>query len=157
MKVLKCFNLVDKDGTPLRLNLGVLEDTCDLLSSNDKGYRWRFLGSNIPMPVRNGTWFNGFQEATMMNWLMGHGWALVTKVDMLTGRAYVYNLPKGNEEPVTSECDIHNVRDRAAFEDSIRYLVDNGKRITATKMYRYTHGGTLHEAHMAVREICDET
>ena len=149
---LVCFKLVNADGGKLRLYLGRDEGYADCYGNPDKGFRWSFVGSKIPMPVRAYTWFNGFPENIMLDWLKGNGWALRSRVEMSTGKATVYELPfvdepsKGNETPYVAYKD--------TFDDVLRELVRNGRRITAVRLYRYAHGGTLQESTNATREIC---
>lgn len=157
MKVLKCYNLVNDKGNALQLELGIGNQSSDEYpkESSDKGYRWRFWGYIIPMPVRSGYWFNGFTESVMLEWLKGNGWYPRTCVNMRTGRALVYELPsaepiKGNEE--------HRSWDVDAFHNVIRELVKSGRRLTAVRVYRYAHhDATLKNSDAAVREICGES
>lgn len=94
VKVIKVYNLVNSKGNKLRLRLGELKSRDDaFVSSADQGLRWSFIGANIPMPVRSSTWFNGFPEHIMLEWLKGNGWYVQTCVDMCDGRARVYNVP----------------------------------------------------------------
>ena len=154
---LRCFNLVNEEGRKLRLYLG-LEEGYEFTFGPDKGFRWCFEGGAIPMPVRSGEWFNGFPEATMMNWLMDHGWYPETVVDMNTGRSRIFNITKGNENhaPAKPNHDT-SLRDNGtyknAFNAAIRHLVDNHMNVIAIRVYRYVHGGSLVEARDAVNEI----
>lgn len=94
------FNLVDSNGTKLQLRLGRLKERQNHVL--DRGFRWSFVGTKIPMPIRAYTWFNGFPENIMLDWLKGNGWALRSRVEMCTGKATVYELPehsKGNNIP----------------------------------------------------------
>lgn len=103
VKTFRVYNLVNSKGNKLQLELGITdvrrEDT--VWSSADKGYRWRFIGKHIPMPVRSLYWFNGFPESIMLDWLKGNGWFVHTRVDTGSSYAEVYELPccycsKGN-------------------------------------------------------------
>lgn len=161
------YNLVDSNGTKLQLRLGRLKGYSDELLSYycDQGFRWSFVGSKIPMPVRAYTWFNGFPENIMLDWLKGNGWALRSRVDMGTGKATVYELPfmdeprKGNEKPNevdlfgTDEYPPYGEMSKPAFEQVIRELCNNGRKLTAVRLYRYAHGGRLSKANDAVNEI----
>lgn len=91
MHIYKTYNLRDDSGNRIIMQLGLDSDVRQTACRDnpDKGWRWRFIGTKIPMPVRSGTWFNGFQEDTMLLWLSEHGWELEAKVSMLTGRAIV--------------------------------------------------------------------
>ena len=114
---LRCYNLVNAEGRKLLMYLGRYE-SCErgdypngLECPNDKGFRWMFEGSEIPMPVRHGTWFNGFPEKVMLDWLKGNGWALHATVNMATGKTTVYELPKANEmlaPKLTAAQEAHN-------------------------------------------------
>ena len=162
--IIVVYNLLDSNGTKLQLRLGRLKGYGDGLFAyhTDQGFRWSFAGSKIPMPIRAYTWFNGFPEKTMLDWLKGNGWALRSRVEMSTGKATVYELPvvdepnKGNEStaPATSAqpCEFY----KSVFDDVLRSLVTERKRITAVRVYRYAHGGTLGEATDAVKEICKD-
>lgn len=152
------YNLVDSNGTKLQLRLGRIKGYANAnLVCNDRGFRWSFVGSKIPMPVRAYTWFNGFPENIMLDWLKENGWALRSRVEMSTGKATVYELPsadefsKGNENP-GHICEEVN---RQAFEDAIIRYMRDGHILMAVRLYRYAHGGTLHNASDKVRKIAN--
>jgi hypothetical protein len=158
--VLKVYNLVNDKGNKLQLRLGELksrhDDVC--ISSGDKGIRWSFVGTNIPMPVRSRTWFNGFPAATMLEWLKGNGWYVQTCVNMCDGKATVYALPGDNDASKGNEtCAAPSEEDERVFRDTIYSLVKNGKRISAVRLYRYANCCSMQEAYYAVREICGES
>lgn len=95
-KVIRVYNLVDSKGNKVQLELGTFDPNQNdeyPLSALDKGYRWRFIGKHIPMPVRSMCWFNGFPEPIMLDWLKGNGWFVRTRVDMCSGYAEVFELP----------------------------------------------------------------
>lgn len=155
------YNLVDANGAKLQLHLGRIKGSEDFPGCVhvDKGYRWRFIGTKIPMPVRNGTWFNGFPVDTMLEWLNGNGWYLHTRVTMHNGQVHIFELPKGNaNNPISdaNEFPIHPEIDRLPFECVIRTLVRDCNMVTAVRVYRYAHGGTLYDAHQKVKEICNK-
>ena len=91
---IRTYNLVNTNGNKLQLQLGLdVEINADFCKGDpDKGYRWCFIGTKIPMPIRSGTWFNGFPERTMLEWLAKHGWVCSTIVNMNTGNAIVYAI-----------------------------------------------------------------
>lgn len=152
---LVCFNLVNADGVKLRLYLGRDEGYADCYGNPDKGFRWSFVGSKIPMPVRAYTWFNGFPENIMLDWLKGNGWVLCSRVEMITGKATIYELPKSDEASKGNETlSTNRIAYKDIFDDVLRELVRNGKRITAVRVYRYAHGGTLQDCTNAVKEVC---
>ena len=97
-KVIRVYNLVDCKGNKLRLELGLISVdresiSYDPIMHGDSGYRWRFIGKQIPMPVRSMCWFNGFPEPIMISWLKGNGWFPHTRVEMCSGYAEVFELP----------------------------------------------------------------
>lgn len=101
----------------------------------DTGYRWSFLGREIPMPVRNGTWFNGFPHDTMMLWLAQHEWYVETEVDMLSGKAKVHELP----EPVEEYEERQMISDEVVFYDLVRELLCDNDLDKALAIVRYAH------------------
>ena len=157
MKVIKVYNLVNSKGNELQLELGIGDCTPGEYPNDtkDNGYRWRFFGFNIPMPVRSGYWFNGFSESIMLDWLKGNGWYPRTRVNMRTGRTLVYELPKGNEEDIRILPERYE-HEECVFREIIRDLCHNGKTMRATSLYRYANGGEIRDAHKAVKEICGE-
>lgn len=152
IKIIRVFNLVDSHGDKLQLELGMIDhnpsDCIDPVMHGDTGLRWRFIGKSIPMPIRSRTWFNGFPENVMLEWLKTNGWYPRTRVDMCDGNAYVYELPNSQEDINRSE------EDEQAFCEVIRNLKRNGKNISAVRLYRYANGGSLGEAYNAVKKIC---
>lgn len=151
---LKVYNLLDSKGNKLRLKLGHVEDFTPTYHG-ERGYRWSFIGTNIPMPVRNGTWFNGFPEPIMLDWLNGNGWYVQTCVDMSSGKADVYELPNGNDDLDIEIAPERFETDERTFCEIIRELVHNNRRVSACRLYRYANGGDLRDADKAIREICN--
>ena len=154
-KVIRAYNFVNASGGKLQLNLGVVDRKANVCCHDDRGWRWQFIGKEIPMPVRSGTLFNGFPEPIMIDWLKGNGWFLHTRVNMYSGKANVYEVPKVEEDRLA--WPIHSQLERRQFDDAIRYLYENGKRSTAIRTYLYAHGGHLKDAVNAVREIVDQS
>jgi hypothetical protein len=146
------YNLVNSKGNKIKLELGsIIRPRSEYPDdSKDAGLRWRFIGKSIPMPVRSGTWFNGFPESVMIDWLKGNGWYHYTRVNMRTGDAYVYDPPKGNED-----CDHTYEEDEQVFQKIIRELYNNSKRISAVRLCRYAHNCSFQEAYNTVTEIVD--
>ena len=96
VKTFRVYNLLNANGERLRLRLGYAVDDDGRPYNRDSGLRWSFDGRNIPMPVRSRTWFNGFPEPIMLSWLKRNGWYPHTRVELTTGYAGVFELPKGN-------------------------------------------------------------
>ena len=135
--IIKVYNLVDSKGNALLLLLGVAP------SNGKHALRWSFIGHAIPMPVRSGTWFNGFPADVMLEWLNANGWYVRTEVNMTTGKASVYELPepaapKGNEK---------------VFNRVIARMCRNGQKATAALIYQYAHSCSISEAIRAVDDI----
>jgi hypothetical protein len=79
------------------------------------------------MPVRAYTWFNGFPENIMLDWLKGNGWAIRSRVEMGTGKATVYELPTCNKEASAQE--MYNSTIQTALENAMKKISeakDNG-------------------------------
>lgn len=154
---LRVYNLVNAKGNRLRLNLGFIDGSIDepLVDDHDRGWRWRFEGRNIPMPVRSGYWFNGFPESVMLDWLKGNGWSLRTVVNMVTGAATVYELPNGDE----ADCKGNEEVDSRAYDalvHAVRLLWNDDSKRKAVTLYKQMMGCTICEAKDAVREIIDQ-
>ena len=58
-KLIKTILFRDSNGNNLRLTLGKIEDM-EAYGASDRGFRWRFVGVRIPMPIRSYEWFNGY-------------------------------------------------------------------------------------------------
>ena len=154
---IRIYNLVNAKGIGLQLKLGIIKGAERVPNGlrGDSGYRWSFKGTQIPMPVRNDTWFNGFPEETMLDWLKANGWCLRTIV-YSNGEAQVFDLPEAEEQPKANE--EHEYRDiyQYVFHDVIKDMCIHYRKADATRLYRYVHGGSLHHAVKAVNEIWDE-
>lgn len=113
MDIIHVYNFVDANGAKLQLNLGVLKEK-EGLPKGDAGLRWSFVGTKIPMPVRAHTWFNGFPEPVMLDWLKANGWHLHTDINPRTNNVNVHELPKAteasyeNEVLVNAICSLYN-------------------------------------------------
>ena len=160
IEVLKSYNLVNSKGTKLQLQLGIADgDVPDRypICNADRGYRWRFIGTEIPMPVRSMYWFNGFAEEIMLEWLKGNGWYPQTCVHMYTGRADVYELPKANE-PIKAD-EEYKLSEAAircgeeALHNAVCMLCKAGLKLRAVALYRYIHPSSLVDAKYAVDDI----
>ena len=152
VKIIRVYNLVNPKGKRLQLRLCILHPDDREKFCGDTGYRWSFLGTEIPMPVRAGTWFNGFPADTMIAWLAENGWYLATEVSMASGEVKVHGLP----EPEEAYHDYQFANDQMEFNKLIKELYENGKRTNAIFLYRYAHEVGTQTAIKAVREICAE-
>ena len=114
------------------------------------------------MPVRKGTWFNGFPEYTMIMWLVEQGWHVRTVVDPVTCKADVYNVPDDDEEEDGEAIELFDVSDiptcgdleLGVVEEAVRILHRCNRRLTATKLYRLVYKCGLRDAKEAVEAIC---
>lgn len=156
VKALVSYNLRHSDKPAmLMMQYGRVSDDYGNVINSTTAQRWRFFGPQIPMPVRSGTWFQGFSADEMLEWLRREGWTLETKVTIGTGYATIY---KGNESSAYN--DPINVppltRGKDSFERVIRELIQDGRKPTAYLMWRYAHGGSLAQAKSAVKALVDK-
>lgn len=154
--VLYVYNLVDANGTKLQLRLGHIReiDPAGSIYNTDHGYRWSFIGTKIPMPVRNGTWFNGFPVNTMLNWLKENGWYLRSRVTMHNGYVIVHDIPYIPQLPMKDDIPAYiSVKGKQVLADAIRHLCANGMKLDAICLYRYVNPCTLSEGKNAVDKI----
>lgn len=150
INVIRVYNLVNPKGTRLQLRLGVMNLEPQDKYDGDTGFRWSFLGTNIPMPVRKGTWFNGFPHDTMMLWLAEHNWYVETEVDMLTGKAKAHALPEPEEEYDSKTM----AEDGDVFYAHLKELDAQGKFGIAVQLYSYANEVGHWTARQIVKEIC---
>ncbi len=77
----RVFHKVDRPDIRLYLCKGiVLNEDKDALSPNGDRYRWMIKGLRSPFPVRNGTWFEGFEPSVMKKYLADNGYAFAEVV-----------------------------------------------------------------------------
>ena len=150
IKVIKVYNLVNAKGNKLQLRLGFIDKADHRCGNKDTGLRWSFVGSKIPMPVRNGTRFNGFPADTMLLWLAENDWYVVTEVEMTTGKAKVRGLPEPEEEYT----DEQFANDEIAFNCVLQEMNSKGRFGTAVQLYSYAHEVGHWTARQLVKEIC---
>ena len=153
MKIIKTYNLVNTKGNRLQLMLGALDSSAGLCTQEDTGFRWSFLGTNIPMPVRNGTWFNGFPENIMLAWLEEHGWYVETCVNCTTYRVTVYDhSQKGNECFSQNENEPDDLL-KSALNHAMQLLIEAKCPLRAERLYKRIYGCSPLEAAKAVRDM----
>lgn len=150
INIIRVYNLVNPKGTRLQLRLGHIRKFNGIPTDGDTGYRWSFLGREIPMPVRNGTWFNGFPADTMLLWLAEHEWNVETEVDMATGKAKAYALPEPAEEYDAKTL----AEDGVAFNLHLKELNAQCRFGLAVQLYSYAHEVGHWTARQIVKEIC---
>lgn len=149
IKIIRMYNLVNPKGKRLQLRLGVMQLEPQEKYYGDTGYRWSFLGREIPMPVRNGTWFNGFPHDTMMLWLAEHEWHVETEVNMLSGKAKVYGLP----EPEDEYEELQLIADEQVFYNLVKELLCNNDLDKALAIVRYAHEISTRTAMEIIKNI----
>lgn len=155
VKTLYVYNLLNSNGDELRMRLGYVVDANGNPYNVNAAWRWSFDGKKIPMPVRSRTWFCGFPEQTMISWLNGNGWYVRTRVDVMSGYAEVYELPKGNEEQYELS-DIAIKQGEGALKDAIKLFCKADNKMKAIMLYRYFHPCNLKNANEAVEKIQHE-
>ena len=148
VKTFRVYNLLNANGERLRLRLGYTVDNNGTPCNGKAGWKWSFNGKNIPMPVRSGTWFDGFPEPIMISWLKGNGWHLQTRVEPYSGYAKVFELPNGNENTIDIAFD-------RALDCALRLMWNNGNHLHAMHLYCHINGCTIAEAQIAVKGIVD--
>lgn len=91
VKALVSYNLRHSvSGTTLMMQYGRVSDDYGNVINSTAAQRWRFIGRQIPIPVRCGTWFQGISATEMLDWLYREGWILESRVDIGSGYARVY-------------------------------------------------------------------
>lgn len=156
VNVLKIYNFVDSDNNQLQLRFGVLVDRDDL-PPKDMGWRWSFVGTKIPMPVRCGTWFSGFPADIMLDWLKSQGWTACACVNLITGKVIVYESQvKSKLCDVLSKLKPLDILEERALATALTLLVKNGNVTRACMLYRYIYGGSINDANKAIRTICHD-
>lgn len=147
---IRTYNLVNAKGATLQLTLGRFENAARArIVGPDKGFRWKLVGTAIPMPVRSETWFNGFPEPDMLIWLNGNDWYVRTSVDMLTGKAKVWDLP----EPFEDYPDYQMAFDEEEFHKHLVDLCNNGEYSKAISLYRFCYEVSSSTARKVVMEL----
>ena len=150
MDIIKIYNLLNPNGDKLQLRLGIFECTD---GPKDAGFRWSFVGAKIPMPVRSDTWFNGFPENIMLDWLKENGWLPHTCVNLESGEVKVYEPSwKGNKSS-SQKGNEHDPKLKQALEKAITLLANDDCLVPAARVYSYLHDCSKIDALNAVREM----
>lgn len=141
-----------KDGYKLLLCYGRTVGDNGHMEFRDCGQRWSVISTHNPIPVRNATWFQGFDFLTMNKYLSDAGFVLVAKTNFYSGFTTVYASVADANTP----CAAPLTRGRERFEEVIRELVRDCRKGTACMVWRYAHGGTLYQAKQAVEALVDK-
>lgn len=148
VKPIKVLLLVNPNGDKIQLHFGMLKDTKDFNGDKDTGFRWMFTGKKIPMPVRSEEWFNGFPEATMLNWLKENGgWVVHAIWTAKTNKMTVVDLPSA---PVKTE---DSGKLGYAINKAIQQLCVDGHKEQARELHHISTGCSYHDACLSVEEI----
>ena len=164
IKLIKTILFRDSNGNNLRLTLGKIEDM-EAYGTDDKGFRWRFVGPKIPMPIRSYEWFKGFPEEVMVTWVKSQGYKVVAVTNHVTGSVYVVkgneatattavnpdDDGKGNEPYELTEQAIRNGNE--TLTEAIKLLCSQGAVLKAISLYRLVHPCGLKDAKEAVDKI----
>ena len=140
IKLIRTILFRDPNGNDLRLTLGKIKNKEEynqfmgFANNDDRGFRWRFVGQKIPMPIRSYEWFNGFPEYVMVPWVKSHGYNVVACTNHITGAVYVVkgNTPepsKANAPKLTTAQEAHSNAISPAVQQymaEIKKAKDNG-------------------------------
>ena len=146
VKALKVYVLQNRcTNNQLFLCLGSIVDESGRCCWGSKNIRWLIRGAHNPLPVRNGTWFQGFSHVTMFEWFSKNGFILKSTVDIAQFTNAYASSQKKNEIPV---------EDRVVVEQSIRTLCNDCHCLTAYRLYAAFFHCSFDDAVCAVREMC---
>lgn len=140
-----------KDGYKLLLCYGRTVDDNGCVGMRDQDKRWMIYSSHSPIPVRNATWFQGFCFETMHKYVSDAGFILLSRTNLSSGFTTVYESVTDVNEPYIKPLTFG----KDCFERIICELVQDGKKATACKVWRYAHGGTLYQAKQAIESLVD--
>lgn len=157
IKTLKVYSFAKKDGTKLSLFHGRVTGP-DGIQWEDEAQRWMIRGEKNPIPVRNGTWFQGFSFMVMRNWLKSNGWAYQGWTATDTGHMHVAsnaNEWPDDNDPETAQENSFYEPDRHVWEKTLTNLWNNGKHVSAARLYRFVYNENLRQAMDAIREIVE--
>lgn len=165
VKLVKAYGFTNEANESLTLQLGRLMDENGNTMPCQEAQRWRFIGRNIPMPVRSGTWFEGMSFGTMRNWLENRGWQLQSSVSFITGSFTIfqrgnknYDSQKKNENISTDNGTKAPYESVSCFRQSVidRGLVSLYKENKSAAVYIYEllhNGDSLSDAIKALTKL----
>lgn len=73
------FRKSDQQAIQLCLYKGVLP----INTIGPKRFRWLIKGTYNPFPIRNGTWFEGFDSSIMISRIMTNGYELTERINLI--------------------------------------------------------------------------
>lgn len=146
IKKIRAFYYKDNQGNKLTMFYGRLFDSAfNCISGTNNAQRWCFTGNKIPMPVRSGTWFQGFGYNEMNRFVESTGYHLVMTVNLIHGT--VWKCPELEFTP-----DIDTIKHR------IKRLYTGSNKLSLIRLYKEATGCNLSEANDVVTELlCNNT
>lgn len=148
VKKIRAFYYQDNDGNKLTMFYGRLFDSdLNCISSANNAQRWCFTGNKIPMPVRSGTWFQGFGYNKMNCFVESTGYHLVMTVNLIHGT--VWHCPIIEKDRSTVDMDL--------IKHQIRKLYNGGNQIRLARLYQTIAGCSVSEAHEVVIDIINNS
>lgn len=142
VKKIRAFYYQDNDGNKLTMFYGRLVDCTGVgIVGTDNAQRWCFIGNKIPMPVRSGTWFQGFGFNKMNDFVESTGYKLVTTVNLIYGTVWY--------------CPIVNkpIPDMDSIKYQIEKLYNGGNKLRLICLYQTIAGCSVSEANEVVTDI----
>lgn len=152
VKELKVFNFTKENAGQVKLHLGatytVKHDQCNNEAVEEPNaapycYRWMITSGNSPLPIRNGTWFQGFSAYKMVDWFTERGYVLQSIVD---SRGNVL-FQKKEQPKEKTEAEIKSI------ERGFYKLVKTGHKLAACNMYRGLYDCDLSHAKDIIDDI----
>ena len=153
MNVLKIYNLLNPNGAKLQLRLGIVNSGDEFCGHKDTGLRWSFVGTKIPVPIRSGTWFNGFPENIMLEWLKSNGWSVCTCVNCITYNVTVYEPSQKGNESSSQKGNAPDVLIERELNHAMELLIEAKRPLGAERLYKHIHDCSYLEATKVVREM----
>ena len=154
VKELKVFNFTKENAGQVKLHLGatytVKHDQCNNEAVEEPNaapycYRWMVTSGKSPLPIRNGTWFQGFNASAMINWFTDRGYALQSVVD---SRGNILFHKKETEKDIKQKTDAEIADIEKGF-----YELSKTNIVRAVRMYKSIYGCDLCHARDMIDDI----
>lgn len=137
---IKSFQFVHPNKPRILVTLGYAPDPYNGADCQSKAnWRWSVRGTEIPFPVRSGSWFCGFDCTTMFRWFFDHGYELECETKYATGITKIYKR----------EGDVPDYLINKAVQDMIRCH----HKVSAMRLYQEAHSVDAQQALDIVDEI----
>ena len=155
VKEMKVFNFTKENAKSVKLHLGktytIKHDQCNnedvkVFDVEPFCYRWMVTSGKSPLPIRNGTWFQGFNASTMINWFTDRGYALQSVLDS-RGNILFYKKNEA-EKDIKQKTDVEIADIEKGF-----YELSKTSIVRAVRMYKSIYGCDLCHAKNMVDDI----